>query len=588
MNRWIKIASGPAVDRRPGAPVGPSGMQVMARRLELPGGVCASFAVAGYPAEVAAGWLEPLLSYPGQLEIALHLEPVPAAVAAARLRRQRGRLESERRAAADHGRLQDPGVEAAVEDATELAARLARAEGRLFRIGLYLTVHAADPDELEAETARVRALAASLLLDAQPVTFRQWQGWVSCLPLGTDLLRMRRIFDTDAAAACFPFGSADLTGTRGPTSVLYGINLASSSPVVWDRFAQENYNSVLLARSGAGKSYLAKLETQRYLLAGVEAAVIDPEDEYAHLAEELGGAYVHLGAPQVRLNPFDLPSAAHPDALTRRALFLHTLAGVLVGDQVPARARAALDTAIMAAYQQAGITTDPRTWRRPAPLLADLVEVLAADPDGAELAAHLVPFVRGTHRALFDGPTTTRPDAHLIVFSLRDLPEELQPVGHLLALDWVWRRVTNPTDLRPRLVVVDEAWLLMQSVHGARFLHRLAKAARKYWVGLTCITQDVDDLLGSDLGRSVIANAATQILLRQAPQVIDRVAEVFHLSAGEAAFLAAAETGEGLLAAGRQRVPFKAIASDRDHQMVTSDPAERSAAQSLRVLRGGS
>jgi type IV secretory pathway VirB4 component len=583
MKLWVTNRSDSVAPGEHGSPVGPSAVQVGARRLHLPDGVCASFAVTGYPAQVAAGWLDPLLGHPGQVEVTLHIEPVPAEVAAHRLRRRMSRLEADRRSAFEHGRLSDPQVEAAVEDAAELAARLARAQGRLFRVGLYLTVHAADEAELEAAVTSVRAVAASLLLDVQPATFRQLQGWVSCLPLGRDLLGLRRTFDTDATAACFPFASPDLTSELSGTSVLYGVNLASAGPVIWDRFAQENYNSVILARSGAGKSYLAKLETLRSLINGVEAAVIDPEDEYAQLAETVGGAYVHLGDPGVRLNPFDLPADAadRPDALTRRALFLHTLVSVLAGEALEPRSRAALDRAIVASYQRAGITADPRTWRRPAPLLADLAQALGgdADPAAGELVAQLAPYVTGTHRGLFDGPTSTRPDSHLIVFSLRDLPEELRPAGHLLALDQVWQRVTNPADLRPRLVVVDEAWLLMQSREGGRFLHRLAKSARKYWVGLTVVTQDGDDLLGSELGRAIVANAATQILLRQAPQAIDRIAEMFHLSAGEAAFLSSAATGEGLLAVGRQRVPFKAVASEHDHQTITSDPAERAQAR---------
>ena len=582
--------------RRP-PPVGPTGVEIGVRRLRLPDGVCTSLAITGYPAEVVPGWLDPLLSYPGQLEVSMHIEPVPPVIAADRLRRQLSRMESQRRYSAERGRLQDPAVEAAAEDAHELAARLARAEGRLFRVAIYLTVHAEDDEMLAAEVAQIRALAGSLLLDAQPATFRALQGWVSCLPLGTDLLKIRRTFDTEAASACFPFTSSELAANYGPTSVLYGFNLDSASPVIWDRFGCENYNAVILARSGAGKSFLAKLEILRSLINGVEIAVVDPENEYARLSDAVGGAYLRLGDPAVRLNPFDLPpeAASQPDALTRRALFLHTLIEALAPDGLDATAKAALDRGIIAAYETAGITADRRTWQRPAPLLADLADALTADhdPAAADLAARLAPYVSGTHQGLFNGPTTTRPDSHLIVFSLRDLPDEVRPVGNLLALDWIWRRVTNPHDRRPRLVVVDEAWLLMQTPEGARFLHRLAKSARKYWVGLTCITQDTDDLLATDLGRSIIANSATQILLRQAPQTIDQVAEIFHLSAGEAAFLRTAETGEGLLAVDRQRAAFRAVASDQEYQTITSDPADLAAVGDhdgapLRVIRGGS
>ena len=303
-------------------------------------------------------------------------------------------------------------------------------------------------------------------------------------------------------------------------------------------------------------------------------AVVDPEDEYRRLAEAAGGAYLHLGAPGVRLNPFDL--GPEPDALVRRGLFLHTLVSVLLGGQPEPSARAALDRGIVAAYAAAGITADPRTHRRPAPVLADLAKALEADADpGARaLAARLAPFVSGTHRRLFDGPTTTRPDGHLVVFSLRDLPDELKAAGTLLVLDSLWRRVSDPARRRRRLVVVDEAWLLMREPEGARFLFRLAKSARKLWCGLTVVTQDAADLLGSELGQAVVANAATQVLLRQAPQTIEALAEAFRLSEGEKAFLLAAGQGEGILAGGGERVGFRAVASAAEHRLVTSDPAE--------------
>jgi type IV secretory pathway VirB4 component len=306
---------------------------------------------------------------------------------------------------------------------------------------------------------------------------------------------------------------------------------------------------------------LAKLEALRSLYAGIEVAVVDPEDEYKLLAEEVGGAYVHLGAPGVRVNPFDLQPGQDP--LVRRALFVHTLVAVLLGEKLDPAATAALDRGIVAAYESVGITADPRSHGRPAPLLADLSKALEADGDPAAetLAARLAPFVTGTHRGLFDGPTTTRPVGHLVVFSLRDLPGELKAAGTLLTLDAVWRRISDPGDRKRRLVTVDEAWLLMSDPAGAEFLFRMAKSARKHWAGLTVVTQDAADLLSSPLGLAVVANAATQILLRQAPQGIDALAEAFALSAGERAYLLGASRGQGLLAAGQDRVAFSVLAS---------------------------
>ncbi|WP_344957623.1 VirB4 family type IV secretion system protein [Actinomadura miaoliensis] len=564
--------------------MGPDAIEVGARTLTLADGVCASFAITGYPAEVGPGWLDPLLTYPGRVEVAVHIEPTPPTVAADRLRRQLARLESSARSDAEHGRLEDFHATAAAEDARELAAALARGQTKLFRVGLYFTVHAPDEETLEAECSQVRALASSLLLDAAPATFRPLQGLITTLPVGVDSLRMRRTFDNQALAACFPFSSPDLDVPITDTTVLYGINTASSSLVLWDRWGLDNHNSVILARSGAGKSYLTKLDVLRSLYSGVEVAIIDPEDEYARLSAAVGGSYISLGSPGVRFNPFDLPTAhAGTDAFTRRALFLHTLIGVLLDEPLDPASRAALDRAIVETYADKGITSDPRTWSRPAPLLADLTAALredTEDPKASEVAARLAPYVTGTHRDLFDGPTTTRPDGHLVVFSLRDLPDELRAAGTLLALDAVWRRVSNPHDRKRRLVVVDEAWLLMRQPDGAKFLFRLAKSARKYWCGLAVVTQDAADLLSTQLGQAVVANATTQVLLRQAPQAIDTVGDAFNLSAGERQFLLACSRGEGLLAAGAHRVAFQAIASPAEHHVITSDPAELAALDS--------
>ena len=568
---------------RDGLPAPPA-VEVAARHVTVDGDYAATLAVTGYPAEVAPGWLEPLTSYPGRLDIALHIEPIPPAVAADRLRRQRARLESSRRTWAGHGRLDDPETEAAAEDARALAYQVARGEGKLFRLGLYLTVHGTDPDDLAENTAGVRALADSLLLSTAPATYRSLQGWVTTLPAGTDALKIRRTLDTASLAAAFPFSSPDLP--RDPAApdplpgVLYGASASGPGLVAWDRWAQDNHNSVTLAASGAGKSYLGKLEISRQLYTGTECWVVDPEDEYARLCAALGGAYIHLGAPGVHLNPFDLPdpSRARPDALTRRALFAHTVIAVLTAADPSPAEKAALDKAIMAAYHRAGISSDRRTWTRPAPLLGDLAAALRADgtPPAITLADRLVPYTDGTHAAMFSAATTTRPAGHLVVFSLRDLPEELKAIGTLLALDATWRRVSDPAARgRRRLITVDEAWLLMRDPEGARFLFRMAKASRKHHAGLAAITQDAEDVLAADLGRAIVANSATQILLRQSPQAIGKVAAEFRLSAGEQALLLSAARGAGLLAAGPSaRVAFEAVASAEENAWCTSDPAE--------------
>ncbi|PWR16161.1 conjugal transfer protein TraC [Micromonospora sicca] len=567
------------------ATVAPASVEVTPRMLRVGDGYAATLVVTGYPAEVGPAWLEPLLSWPGRLDLALHIDPLPAPVAASRLRDQRARFESSRRSDSERGKLPDPYVEAAADDAADLAERLARGAAKLFRVGLYLTVHARTEAELLDACAQVRAAAASTLIEVQPATWRHFAGWTTTLPLATDSLRMLRTMDTQALAAAFPLASADLPAPlpgdpAAEGGVLYGVNPDSGGVVWWDRWAQENHNSVVLARSGAGKSYFVKLEILRNLYDGVHIAVIDPEDEYLRLADAVGGAIVRLGVAGVKVNPLDVPAGdTRPDVLTRRGLFLHTLISVLLGQQPPPAERAALDRAILAVYRQAGITADPATHHRPAPLLRDLAATLRADADTAaqHLAARLVPWVEGSFSDLFDGPTTTRPDGHLVVWSLRHLPDELRTVGTLLALDSTWREVDAPGRARlstRRLVVVDEAWLLMRDGEGARFLFRMSKAARKRNAGLTVVTQDVADVLDTDLGQAVVANAATQVLLKQAPQAIDAIGDAFGLTAGERRLLLAARVGNGLLISGTNRTSFEAISSDAEHLLCTTRPAD--------------
>ncbi|MFB6393569.1 VirB4 family type IV secretion system protein [Polymorphospora lycopeni] len=565
------------------ATVAPAAVEVTPRWLRVGDGYAATMVVTGYPAEVGPAWLEPLLSWPGRLDLALHVEPLPGPVAAARLRNQRARFESSRRADTGKGRLVDPLVEAAADDAADLADRIARGAAKLFRVGLYLTVHARGEAELVEACAQVRAAAASTLLEVQPATWRQLAGWTTTLPLATDGLRMLRTMDTQALAAAFPLSSPDLPaplpGDPPATGgVLYGTNPASAGIVWWDRWAQENHNSVVLARSGAGKSYFVKLEILRSLYQGVQVAVVDPEDEYPRLADAVGGSIVRLGLPGVKINPLDLPAGdRRPDVLTRRGLFLHTLVSVLLGHQPPPAERAALDRAVIAVYRQAGITADPATHHRPAPLLRDLAAALDADgdPAAAALAARLVPWVRGSFSNLFDGPTTHTPAGHLVVWSLRQLPDELRTVGTLLALDSIWRTVDAPEHpSQRRLVVVDEAWLLMRDGEGAKFLFRMSKAARKRNAGLTVITQDAADVLATDLGQAVVSNAATQILLRQAPQAVDAVAAAFGLTGGERRLLLSARRGQGLLISGTNRTAFEAISSRAEDVLATTNPAE--------------
>jgi type IV secretory pathway VirB4 component len=537
-----------------------------------------TLAVTGYPREVSQGWLAPLLKAAGELDLALHIAPLPGEVAADRLRRQRARLESSRRIDANRGRLSDPTLDAAAQDAEELAGALARGESRLFRAGLYLSIVAPSRAELDERTQRARALCASMLLHTVPATFRAFDGWLSTLPLGSDRLGLLRAFDSKALAAGFPFASSD--PPMDQNGVFYGVT-DTGAPVITDRFARANFNRVLLAYSGAGKSYTAKLEALRLACAGVQVFILDPEGEYQRMCEAVGGSNLPLAGPRaVAINPFDLPAESEgPRALDERILFIADLLELLLGG-LDSGELAVLDRAARAAYEKAGISSDPATHRRPAPLLRDLATTLTEHgATGASLAERIYPYTQGSHSYLFERPTTARPEGHLVCYSLRGLPERLRGAAMMLCLDATWRCLEGP--LRRRVVLVDEAWDFMRQVPGSRreppgaqFLFRLAKAARKRWTGLTTMTQDPGDLLDTALGRAVVSNATEHLLMRQSSQAIERVADTFSLTRGERSYLLACPVGHGLLLTGEQRIPIQIKASSAEHELVTTNPAE--------------
>ncbi len=550
-------------------PLGPAALELHADRLRLGQRWQQTFAISGYPREVGYGWLAPLLREAPELEVALQVEPFPAELAAQRLRKQRARFESTRRLEAERGALQDLGLAAAAEDAHQLAGRLARGESRLFRAGLYLSVSADSEEQLAEAAARVRALCAARLLSCVPATFRPLDGWLSTLPLTLDRLKVRRTLDSEALAASFPFAVAE--PPLAPEGCFYGY-AAGGGPVVFDRFACDNFNGVILARSGAGKSYLAKLEALRLLYQGVQVAIVDPEDEYRRLCQAVGGAYLPLAGPDaVALNPLDLP-AGRDGALAERIVFLTELVELLAGGLTGAEL-AALDRAAHAAYAAAGITDHPESHTRPAPLLRHLhAQLEQHGRDGGRLAERISPYAVGALSQLFARPTSVQPQGQLVCFSLRGLSDRLKPLALLLCLDAIWRSLDNGE--RKRCVLVDEAWLLMREPAGASFLYRLAKSARKRWCGLTTITQDAGDLLATELGQAIVANAASHVLLRQAPQAIERLAESFRLTDGERRYLLSCPRGHGLFIVGDDRFPLDITASPAEHALATSDPAE--------------
>ncbi len=522
-----------------------------------------ALAVTRYPDRLDPGWLGALHELDGDLDVSLHVHPNAGPAVMHFLGRRIAELSSTVRLAEEHGGRADPYRQVALQDAVELQDRIAQGSERLFDLSLYLVPWAPDLDTLDAATRRIEALLGSRLIHTRRLLFQMRAGILSALPLGLDQVRLRRVLPTSAVAATFPFGGSDLPARSG---LLYGINVTSRSPVVLDRFALENHNAVVFATSGAGKSYLVKVELARAVLAGHRALVIDPEGEYATLLAQLGAAVVPIGpGAGAGLDPFALADGA-PGRLSARIGTLTTLVELLVAGLRPAE-RAAVGAAISSAYAQAGFADGKPVTGLASPQLSDVRDRLRVMRDLEPIATRLERYVSGAGSWLLRRhelqPAGT--DAS-VVYTLAGLPEEDRAVAMLLVLDRIWRSLADAG--RPTLVVVDEAWWLMRHPDTAAFLFRLVKTARKRRAGLTLVTQDVGDVLTSPDGEAIIANAALQILMKQAPQAMPRLAELFRLTRAEQTWLLNARRGDGLLVAQGRRVPFHVVASTEEARLI--------------------
>lgn len=566
--------------------VAPAAVEVGRSHLRVEDAYVRTLAVVGYPRYVRAGWLRPLLEFDQPLDVAVHLFPLEPAAVIGSLTRKLVQLQSSRLLDAKAGKIADAEREVATADVERLREQLQRGEERVFAVGLYLTLRAETPAALDALTRRVEATLGTLMVASRRCILQQPAGLRSTVPWGRDHLLATRNLDTTSAATLFPFGTASLSTDRG---VLLGTTKQGGAPVILDPFSPrlENASMAVFASSGAGKSYAVKLLLLRGLLLGHEGLVVDPEGEYTMLCQAVDGQEVRLGAasPHV-LNPFDLPSAApsadgeRTDPLAEKVVALLDLLGVMLADPDRPLARAetgALDRAIHEAYRRKGITADPATHGRPAPVLADLHALLREEADGYGLADRLERYVSGSLRRVFGGATNVDLARPLVAFNLRDLEDELRPLATLLVAEHVWTRARRGPP-RPRRFVVDEAWSIVRRHEGADFLVGLAKRGRKHWLALTTITQDVEDCLGSPQGRAVVANAATTLLMKQGPSSVEAVSAAFRLTEGERRELLAARRGDGLLCALGARIPIRFEASPREHALITTDPAELAAA----------
>ena len=560
--------------------IAPAELEVDFNHLRINNRFFKTYFVSNYPRFVEPNWLEPVISFDHSLLISMFIYPSQSAGVLDELKRKVAEMEATIQTDLERGRAVDPAVEVALEDARSLQDQLVKGVERFFQFALYITVPAQSLEELHNTSKLVESTLASLSMTAKPTTLQMEDGFKSCLPQGTDLLNLTHNMDTTALATTFPFASSELTANEG---IMYGINEHNESLILFDRFSLENANSVVFAKSGAGKSYLVKLEALRSLMFGVEIIVIDPEQEYLPLSEAVGGEFINFSASSpVKINPFDLnwELSSGENELGRKILSLTAFLKLVLGS-LNATEAAVLDRSLKQTYQQKGITDDPKTQNRTPPLMEDLYKVLVGMEEAAamELAARLERFIKGSLTGIFSAHSNVEISNAFTVFSVRDLPDQLRPLAIQMILDYVWTKIRSR--LKKRIMIVDEAWYLMRNPDSADFLVDMAKRARKYYLGLTTITQDVEDFLTTERGKEIISNSSIQTLLKQAPASIDLLARVFNLSEGEQRLLLSEGIGEGLFFAGNTHVAMRVVASAQEHQLITSNPQELLARQNV-------
>lgn len=528
---------------------------------------------AGYPRFVSGGWLEQIINFNQSLDISFYVYPVEGKSVLDDLRRKIAEMEAEIATDLERGKIVNPGTEAKLEDARVLQEQLVKGSERFFEFAFYINVPATTLAELNQISKQVESTLGSLLVSGKHASLDMVNGFLSAAPFGIDRLNVTRNMDTTSLATTFPFTSAELSSDRG---VLYGINSDNESFIIFDRFSLENGNMTVFATSGAGKSYFVKLESTRSLMLGTEVIVIDPESEYKSLADAVGGEFISLSfrSPS-KINPFDLAQVYEEgeNQLNLKLLSLHSLFKVIMG-VLNARQEALLDQALVNTYRAKGISQDPITQKREPPLMEDLYKSLIGleTPEALDLAARIEKFVKGSFVGILDRHTNVDIKNPFTVFSVKDLEEALRPIAMFVILDYIWTRVKR--ELKRRILVVDEAWHMMRYPDTAQFLWSVVKRSRKYYLGLTTITQDVEDFLAQDIGKAVVTNSALQLLLKQSPAAIDKIGEVFYLSEGEKQLLLGANVGEGIFFAGAHHAPISIVASREEHGLITTKPQE--------------
>ncbi len=558
-----------------------------------------TFYVYGYPRQLFTGWMSSMVNLDEVLDISLFVYPADTQVILENLRKKVTQLEAGIMIDNEKGRVRDPAKQAAIMDAEEMRDKLQVGEERFFRLGFYFTIYGNSMDELEFVSHKVETILGQQLVYSKPASSQQEQGFNSTLPQCSDQLQIRRNMNTGAVSTSFPFTSADLSQDNG---ILYGVNMHNSGLVIFDRFSLENGNSVVFAKSGAGKSFTVKLEALRSLMFGTEIFIIDPENEYERMCDAVGGAYIRLSLNSTtRINPFELPKVVDVDeadnALRSNLITLHGLFRLMMGGaqaqmsggagvSMPALnpvEEADLDAALIETYAKGGITNDPLTHTVVPPTIIDLYDTLLhMGGTGPQLAQRLRKYTSGTFAGIFSQQSNINIENPMVVFNIRDLEDELRPVAMYIVLSYIWNK--TKADQKRRILIVDEAWQLMKYEDSANFLFSLAKRARKYNLGITTISQDVEDFMGSRMGRAIVANASMQILLKQSPSAVDVLAQVFRLTSEETKRLSQFPVGQGLFFAGQSHVHIQIAASPVEMSLITTNPDQVQQIEKAREL----
>ena len=551
--------------------------------------------VYGYPRQLYTGWASPILNADEVLDVSMFIYPVETEIVMKNLRRKVTQLEADLTINNEKGKTRDPALEAALSDAEELRDQLQLGAEKFFRFGLYLTLYADSLDELNFVRSKVETMLGQQMLFSKVASSQQEQGLKSAVPQLSDQLQIRRNMNTGAISTSFPFTSADLTQENG---VLYGVNMHNNGLVIFDRYTLENANMVVFAKSGAGKSFTVKLEALRTMMMGAEVLIIDPENEYQKLSDAVGGSYIRLSLnSDVRINPFDLPhvidaeeadNALRANIVTLHGLFRLMLGGTSAGQSIglSPNEEADLDQAIIDTYARAGITSDPLTHNSTPPTIHNLYDTLVhMDGSGPSLAQRLRKYTTGTFAGIFSQQSNIDINNSMVVFNIRDLEDELRPVAMYIVLSHIWNIVRS--EQKKRMLIVDEAWQLMKYDDSANFLFSLAKRARKYYLGLTTISQDVEDFMGSKMGRAIVSNSSMQLLLKQSSSAVDVLSDVFKLTEEERKRLSNFPVGQGLFFAGQNHVHIQIIASDTEHQLISTSPNSSKNRQGDNMMTNG-